>query len=136
ASVEVTIQSPTEQVVLVADGVTGEWTRDIIDEFGALPEGVYTATAIVSMPGLTDSVISRTVTFTITEVTTATDLVAEGFGPPGAFISFSDNSLVIGSDTVASDGTFSHTLQFSDQTLPHTLSIIASTDVQQTPPTT
>ncbi len=135
ATVTLTIESPTKTVALTSDA-SGAWSQELIAEFGSLPEGVYTASAIVSLPGLTDSVESRTITFTVTEVTTATDLVVEGMGPPGAFISFTENSLVIGTDTIHADGQFSHTLKFSDQTLPHTISIVASNDTQQTPPTT
>jgi hypothetical protein len=129
-----TIASPTKTTTITLDA-SGDWSKELIATFGALPQGSYTAQATLTMGSMT-SIASRVVNFQVMETQTATKLKVDGFTAPNAFLTFTENSAVVGTVVAKADGTFEQTLQFPDVTMTRTVSIVADNGSQQTPTTT
>lgn len=127
-------QSPVN-IPVDANGI---WQQDIIAHYGTFPVGTYTAYAFDKYDpgtGLLTSPQSRTITFQVHTVETATDLIIKGFGAPGTFVSIIENNQVVGTTTVKPDGTFEHTVKFPDISLNRTVSVRADNGTQITPDT-
>lgn len=133
--VTVFIESPLQstQVTAAADGT---WSTELIADFGSLPKGTYQAYAQVSYNSI-QSNMSKRIQFEVKEaVTQSTNLTINGYGPPGAFLTFTADGDVVGTGSVLLDGTFSKTIGFIDQDQDVEVKIIADNGEQVTPATT
>lgn len=124
----------TQDTQVIANGI-GEWSVELISEFGVLAEGTYKAYAQVSYTGGLQSELSREVSFEVRPVATTTFLSINGYGPPGAFLSFKSNGTPVGTDIVPADGQFVKTLSFPDANANLFIEITADNGDQTTPVT-
>lgn len=133
ATVTVYKESPLDSVQTTAD-LTGHWDIELLTEFGVLPDGLYKAYAGVTY----NSYIapnSRQVQFEVKPIPSTTKLVVNGYGPPGAFLSFKDGTTVVGNGIVGSNGVFSQTIVYPDASAPVDLHIVADNGSQISPST-